>query len=162
MNLLPVVAGSPATPVGTPADFPLVLTTVRCVEHFQGGPITRNNWFNVELEPEPWIELNSADARANGIKDGDYVKIVTARTEALVNNEMPSTTATDSAPESASDSRRARRSVSASWRFHGTGVRRVCRPAPVPTTCVSTLVTRTRPFLSPRPVSAASRRCREV
>jgi formate dehydrogenase major subunit len=89
MNLLPVVAGSPVTAVGTPANFPLVLTTVRCVEHFQGGPITRNNWFNVELEPEPWIELNSADARAAGIKDGDMVKIVTARTEALVNHVMP-------------------------------------------------------------------------
>ena len=46
------------------SSFPLVLTTIRCVEHFQGGPITRNNWFNVELEPEPWIEINSADACA--------------------------------------------------------------------------------------------------
>jgi len=91
LNCLPVVAGSPATPVGAAADFPLVLTTVRCVEHFQGGPITRNNWFNVELEPEPWIEINSADARAAvpPINDGDYVKIVTARTEGLVNDEMP-------------------------------------------------------------------------
>jgi anaerobic selenocysteine-containing dehydrogenase len=89
MNLLPVVVGSPTTPVGAPAAFPLVLTTVRCVEHFQGGPITRNNWFNVELEPEPWIELNSSDAMTYGVKDGDYVKIVTARTEDLVNNQMP-------------------------------------------------------------------------
>ena len=89
MSLLPQVG--PATPVGDVAQFPLVLTTVRCVEHFQGGPITRNNWFNVELEPEPWIEINSADAIAAvpPIKDGDYVKIVTARTEGLVNNEMP-------------------------------------------------------------------------
>jgi len=73
------------------ANFPLVLTSIRCVEHFQGGPITRNNWWNVELEPEPWIELNSADARAAvpPINDGDYVKIVTARTEDLVNNELP-------------------------------------------------------------------------
>jgi formate dehydrogenase major subunit len=62
------------------ASFPLILTTIRCVEHFQGGPITRNNWYNVELEPEPWIELNSSDARTYGIKDGDYVRIVTART----------------------------------------------------------------------------------
>ena len=44
-------------------SFPLVLTTIRCVEHFQGGPITRNNSWNVELEPEPWIEINSVDAR---------------------------------------------------------------------------------------------------
>ena len=53
--------------------YPLVLTTIRCVEHFQGGPITRNNSWNVELEPEPWIELNSADALQYGIKDGDMV-----------------------------------------------------------------------------------------
>jgi formate dehydrogenase major subunit len=59
--------------------FPLALTTIRCVEHFQGGPITRNNWLNVELEPEPWVEINSSDARKYGIKDGDYVRVVTAR-----------------------------------------------------------------------------------
>ncbi len=68
--------------------YPLVLTSIRCVEHFQGGPITRNNMYNSELEPEPWIELNSADARAYGIKDGDYVKIVTARTEDFDNQEL--------------------------------------------------------------------------
>jgi len=73
------------------STYPLVLTTIRCVEHFQGGPITRNNWFNVELEPEPWIELNSTDARAAGIVNGDYVKIVTARTEGFANKEIGST-----------------------------------------------------------------------
>ncbi len=65
------------------ASFPLVLTTIRCVEHFQGGPITRNNWSNVEFEPEPWIEINSANARYSDgtrIADGDYVRIVTPRT----------------------------------------------------------------------------------
>jgi len=65
------------------SQFPLTLTTIRCVEHFQGGPITRNNAWNVELEPEPWIEINSVDARANNIADGDLVKIVTARTEGV-------------------------------------------------------------------------------
>ena len=35
------VAAARSTPAGS--DFPLVLTTIRCVEHFQGGPITRNN-----------------------------------------------------------------------------------------------------------------------
>lgn len=64
---------------GQAKDFPLVLTTIRCVEHFQGGPITRNNAWNVELEPEPWIELNSVDALKYGIKDGDYVNVITAR-----------------------------------------------------------------------------------
>ena len=59
--------------------YPLVLTTIRCVEHFQGGPITRNNPWNVEAEPEPWIELNSVDAIKYGIKDGDWVNVTTAR-----------------------------------------------------------------------------------
>jgi formate dehydrogenase major subunit len=66
------------------------LTTIRCVEHFQGGPITRNNWFNVELEPEPWIEINSFDARAvvPPIVDGDMVRVVTARTETLGGHQL--------------------------------------------------------------------------
>jgi formate dehydrogenase major subunit len=66
-----------------PAEFPFVLTTIRCVEHFQGGPITRNNPWNVEAEPEPWVELNSVDAIALGIKDGEYVNLVTARANSL-------------------------------------------------------------------------------
>jgi anaerobic selenocysteine-containing dehydrogenase len=56
-----------------------VLTTIRCVEHFQGGPITRNNYYNVEAEPVPWIELSSADARDLNIGDGDMVNVITAR-----------------------------------------------------------------------------------
>ena len=71
--------GAEATPIGTAANFPLVLTSIRCVEHFQGGPITRNNAHNVDCEPEPWIEINSADAVKYGIKDGSYVNVITAR-----------------------------------------------------------------------------------
>lgn len=71
------------SPRGTAADYPLVLTSIRCVEHFQGGPITRNNPWNVELEPEPWIELNSVDANAKGIRDGDYINVITARGDSL-------------------------------------------------------------------------------
>lgn len=69
------------TPIGTAAGYPLVLTTIRCVEHFQGGPITRNNPANFEVEPEPWIEINSVDARNYGISDGDMVKVTTARAD---------------------------------------------------------------------------------
>jgi hypothetical protein len=52
----------PAAHRKDPADFPLVLTSIRCVEHFQGGPITRNNSWNVDAEPYPWVEINSVDA----------------------------------------------------------------------------------------------------
>jgi formate dehydrogenase major subunit len=80
-DLVPHVAGRADldTLRGQAKDFPLLLTTIRCVEHFQGGPITRNNPWNVELEPEPWIELNSVDARKYGIANGDWVNITTAR-----------------------------------------------------------------------------------
>ncbi|HEY5548492.1 MAG TPA: molybdopterin-dependent oxidoreductase [Coriobacteriia bacterium] len=79
--------GTNPTVPGTVAQFPLVLTSIRCVEHFQGGPTTRNNSWNVEAEPVPWIEINSADARAavdaDGnpapISDGDWVNVTTAR-----------------------------------------------------------------------------------
>ncbi len=71
----------------SPASFPFVLTTIRCVEHFQGGPITRNNAWNVEAEPEPWIELNSLDASAKGIVDGDWVNVITARSNSTTDQQ---------------------------------------------------------------------------
>jgi len=70
-----------------PANFPLVLTTIRCVEHFQGGPITRNNPWNVEAEPEPWVEINSLDATKYGIKDGDLVNVITPRSNSTTDQQ---------------------------------------------------------------------------
>ncbi|MDF1541811.1 MAG: molybdopterin-dependent oxidoreductase [Anaerosomatales bacterium] len=68
-------------------SFPFVLTTIRCVEHFQGGPITRNNPWNVEAEPTPWIEINSVDAAAKGITTGDMVDVITARSNSTSDQE---------------------------------------------------------------------------
>jgi len=65
----------------------LVLTSIRCVEHFQGGPITRNNSWNVEAEPEPWIEINSVDAAARGILTGDWVNVYTVRGDSITSQE---------------------------------------------------------------------------
>jgi anaerobic selenocysteine-containing dehydrogenase len=80
----PGVTAGTGTPIGTfgePIDgkFPLVLTTIRCVEHFQSGPITRNNTANDEAEPWAWIEINSIDAMKYGITDGQWVEVETAR-----------------------------------------------------------------------------------
>ncbi len=77
-----------------PALFPLVLTSIRCVEHFQGGPITRNNPWNVEAEPEPWVEINSIDAAARGINTGDWVNVVTARSDSVADQEARTVGAT--------------------------------------------------------------------
>jgi formate dehydrogenase major subunit len=82
LNLMPGT-----TPLGTAKDYPLVLTSIRCVEHFQGGPITRNNAANVDCEPDPWIEINSADAIKYGITDGMWVNVVTARGESVTTQE---------------------------------------------------------------------------
>jgi anaerobic selenocysteine-containing dehydrogenase len=77
---VPTEITNAATSKGLPdIAAPLVLTTIRCVEHFQGGPITRNNSYNVEAEPVPWVEINSIDARLRGIADGDWVNVVTVR-----------------------------------------------------------------------------------
>jgi anaerobic selenocysteine-containing dehydrogenase len=77
------------TAIGAVADYPLVLTSIRCVEHFQGGPVTRNNSWNVEAEPVPWIEINSVDARAAvpPINDGDWVNVITARSNSTSDQE---------------------------------------------------------------------------
>jgi anaerobic selenocysteine-containing dehydrogenase len=90
-----VTPGDAGTPIGTVATYPLVLTSIRCVEHFQGGPTTRNNSWNVEAEPVPWIEINSIDARANGISDGDWVNVITARSNSTTDEkaETPANTA---------------------------------------------------------------------
>ncbi len=87
--------GYMATEIGTFAQFPLVLTQGRAVEHFQGGANTRNNAWNHEMEPEPWVDINSVDALKYGIRDGDYVNIITARS-ATKGDEVTRTNTTGS------------------------------------------------------------------
>jgi anaerobic selenocysteine-containing dehydrogenase len=82
-----IVEGADGSAIGVVANYPLVLTSIRCVEHFQGGPITRNNSWNVEAEPVPWIEINSVDARRYGIADGDWVDVITARSNSRSDQE---------------------------------------------------------------------------
>jgi anaerobic selenocysteine-containing dehydrogenase len=92
-NALYWTGANPTVP-GVVADFPLVLTSIRCVEHFQGGPTTRNNSWNVEAEPVPWIEINSVDARTYGIVDGQWVNVITARSNSTSNQETISPNST--------------------------------------------------------------------
>ncbi len=88
-NLVPATTaiGAYGDSLADPTKFDLVLTTIRCVEHFQGGPITRNNPWNVEMEPEPWVEINSVDAIKFGIKDGDWVDVITARSNSTTDQQ---------------------------------------------------------------------------
>ncbi len=55
--------------------YPLVLTTFRHTEHFQGGVMTRNvPWFT-EMVPEAVIEINSVDSAIRGIMEVDMGQI---------------------------------------------------------------------------------------
>jgi anaerobic selenocysteine-containing dehydrogenase len=63
--------------------FPLIATTFRLTEHWQGGAMTRNlDWQN-ELFPEMFVELSPALAKAKGINPGDWVKVKSVRGEVL-------------------------------------------------------------------------------
>jgi formate dehydrogenase major subunit len=64
---------------GTPDKFPYVGTTYRCSEHWQTGIMTRNLPWLVELMPEMYIEMGEELAEEKGIKNGDMVKVSSAR-----------------------------------------------------------------------------------
>jgi formate dehydrogenase (NADP+) alpha subunit len=61
------------------ATFPLVLTTGRMLEHYHTGTMTRRSAGLDGLVPGPFVEVNSADAKAVGVEDGDRVKVSSRR-----------------------------------------------------------------------------------
>jgi len=67
--------------IGTVDNFPIIATTFRLSEHHQGGPMTRNLPWLVELMPDMFVEMSKTLAKAKGIKNGEKVKIVSARGE---------------------------------------------------------------------------------
>jgi len=63
---------------GTPADgFNIVCTTYRLTEHYHYW--TKNNPMNVQLVPEPFVEIPVELAAELGIKGGDKVKVSSIR-----------------------------------------------------------------------------------
>jgi formate dehydrogenase-N alpha subunit len=75
----PVITVWSPEEVGTPDKFPIVATTYRVVEHWQAGQMTRNLTWLSELMPDMFIELSHELAEEKGIKNGDRVKVTTAR-----------------------------------------------------------------------------------
>jgi formate dehydrogenase major subunit len=57
-------------------DFPLVLTSGRLVEYEGGGDETRSNPWLAELQQENFVEINPKDAESRGIKNNEYVWIL--------------------------------------------------------------------------------------
>lgn len=66
---------------GTPEEYPYVATTFRLSEHWQAGAMTRNLPWQCELQPVMFIEISEELAAEKGIKNGDMVKVKSARGE---------------------------------------------------------------------------------
>jgi formate dehydrogenase major subunit len=62
---------------GTADKFPYPATTYRLTEHYHYW--TKNNRMNMELQPEPFVEMSEELAAKLGIKGGDKVKVSSAR-----------------------------------------------------------------------------------
>jgi formate dehydrogenase major subunit len=61
------------------AEFPMVLTTGRMLEHWHTGSMTRRATLLDSLEPEAIVGLNPREAERQGIAAGDYVDVSTRR-----------------------------------------------------------------------------------
>jgi formate dehydrogenase major subunit len=59
--------------------FPYVATTYRVSEHWQTGLMTRTQPWLMELQPQVFVEMSTELARLRGIKNGERVKISSAR-----------------------------------------------------------------------------------
>ncbi len=63
------------------ADFPLVLTTGRVLEHWHTGAMTRRASVLDTIEPEPYVHISPSDLAKAGIAPGDKVRVATRRGE---------------------------------------------------------------------------------
>ena len=61
------------------ADFPLVLSTGRVLEHWHTGAMTRRASALDALEPEAFVEINPDDLSRLGLVAGDQVRVSTRR-----------------------------------------------------------------------------------
>ncbi|CAB49710.1 formate dehydrogenase subunit alpha [Pyrococcus abyssi] len=60
-------------------EYPLILTTVRVMSHYNTGEMTMRSPSLVKLMSEPVVYISESDAKKYGIKDGDLVKVETRR-----------------------------------------------------------------------------------
>ncbi len=64
---------------GTPDKYPIVCSTYRVCEHWQGGQMTRNMPWVIEAMPEPFCEMSEELAAEKGIANGDRVIVESKR-----------------------------------------------------------------------------------
>ena len=65
-------------------DYPLILTTGRCIWQWHTGTMTRRSESLEREEPTGWVEMNPEDAKALNIKDKEMVKAITRRGEVRI------------------------------------------------------------------------------
>jgi len=70
---------TPDDKYGTVKDYPVICTTFRLTEHYHYW--TKNNPMNVQLVPEPFVEIGAEMANDLGIRGGEKVKVSSARGE---------------------------------------------------------------------------------
>ena len=70
------------SPAETPdAEYPMVLTTGRQLEHWHTGAMTRRSEILDSLEPEAVANMNGDDMRRLGLSPGDMIRVATRRGE---------------------------------------------------------------------------------
>jgi len=67
--------------VGTSDEFPIICTTYRLCEQWQAGAMSRNLPWLAEAQPEMFLEMSKELAEERGIKNGEKVKVRSARGE---------------------------------------------------------------------------------
>ena len=69
---------SAADKIGTPAEgYNIICTTYRLTEHYHYW--TKNNPMNVQLVPEPFVEIPAELANDLGVRGGEHLKVSSAR-----------------------------------------------------------------------------------
>jgi len=61
------------------ADYPMILTTGRMLEHWHTGAMTRRSTALDELEPEAVASLSPRDIERLQVEPGDFVRVSTRR-----------------------------------------------------------------------------------
>lgn len=84
LNPIVKVPYTPMNNQGTVDKYPLVATTFRVSEHWQGGTMTRNLPWLAELMPEMFIEISESLGSTKGITNGSQVIVSSARGEITV------------------------------------------------------------------------------
>jgi len=62
-------------------DYPLIMTTGRVIYHYHTGTMTRRAEGPTERYPESLVEINPVDAEKFGVRDGNYVAVISRRGE---------------------------------------------------------------------------------